>query len=135
MHYLVYQEPEVWKSVPEDDGSLGDAYSLSSSSYHEVWAQWFAWLYGHEKNPGVLHAFEILERLQSRPYKAWRKLVSTAPNPNHGPYTLSHLRFTQERILESLEWSRSHWIPVTFDDKKHPATNMLGWLCARTNHD
>ncbi len=128
MHFLTKVDLGV-------DGSLGDAYSLSSSSYHEVWAQWFAWLYGHEKDPGVLHTFEILERLQSRPYKAWRKLVSTAPNPNHGPYTLSHLRFTQERILESLEWSRSHGIPVTFDDKKHPATNMLGWLCARTNHD
>jgi hypothetical protein len=113
--------------------NLGNSYSLSSSSYHEVWAQWFAWLYGHEMDSGVLKAFELLERLQSSPYKAWRKLVDSAPNPDRGlyaerPYVLSDLRFAQKRILESMEWSRSHGIPVTFDDAHHPATNMLGWL-------
>ena len=130
LHYLHF--PVDGKSELKIN-SFGDAYSCSSRSYHEVWAQWFAWLYGCEKDSGALEAFEVLERLQSRPYKAWRKLVDSALSPDRGlfeqkSYALSDLRYTQERILGSLEWSRSHGIPVTFDDANHKATNMLLWL-------
>jgi hypothetical protein len=130
MHYLVFP---VDSKFELEIKSFGDAYSCSSDSYHEVWAQWLAWLYGCEKDSGALEAFEVLERLQSRPYKAWRKLVNSAPNPDRGlynqkSYILSDLRYTQKQILDSLEWSRSHRIPVTFDNPNHKATNMLLWL-------
>ena len=130
MHYVVFPADG---NLYIKNKSFGDAYSCSSDSYHEVWAQWFAWLYGCEKDSGALEAFEVLERLQSRPYKAWRKLVDSALSLDRGlfeqkSYTLSDLRYTQERILESLEWSRSHGKPVTFDDPNHETTNMLSWL-------
>ena len=114
--------------------SVGDAYSCSSDSYHEVWAQWFAWLYGCEKDSEALDAFKVLERLQSKPYQAWRKLLNSTTNSfEPKSLTLSDLRFPQGSILESLEWSRRHGIPVTFDDPNHEATNMLLWLKSRPN--
>jgi hypothetical protein len=112
----------------------GDARSLSSRSYHEVWAQLFAWLYGHEADDGVLTAFEALEQRQSTPYHAWRKLVSVAPSPGPGPYGLHNLRYPLQRILDSLRWSRTLKdaqnlpAPATFNDPNFPRTNMLGWL-------
>lgn len=113
----------------------GDARSLSSTAYHEVWAQLFAWLYGQEQNPGVLKVFEVLERIQSAPYQAWRHLVNEHPNPGPGPYRLSDLRWSQHRILDSLQWSRSlrdpatgAAKPATFNDAHFTDTNMLDWL-------
>jgi len=105
----------------------GNARSLSSRSYHEVWAQFFAWLYGHEVDDEVSKAFNILEPRQSPPYRAWRKLVSQDANPRVGPYAIEELRFTQEVILQSLEWSRGLGQPVTFDDQLQGQlnTNML----------
>lgn len=61
--------------------ATGDAYSLSSRSFHEVWAQWLAWLYGHKKDSGVLYTFEILDRLQSRHYKTWQKIGQQRSRP------------------------------------------------------
>lgn len=107
----------------------GNARSLSSRSYHEVWAQFFAWLYGHEVDGNISNAFNTLEPRQSPPYQAWRKLVSHA-NPRVGPYAIEDLRFTQEVILQSLEWSRGLGQPVTFDDQPQGQlnTNMLQYM-------
>jgi hypothetical protein len=58
-------------------------------TYNEVWAQLFTWLYGHQKDEGVLEAFKILERWQSPPYKAWRILVSKDQTTNIGCYQLT----------------------------------------------
>ena len=112
----------------------GDARSLSSRCYHEAWAQLFAWLYGREKDAGVLAAFEALEKGQSKPYRAWRQLVSNISNPGLGPYTLNDLRWSQDCILKSLECSRSlknakgDPTPATFADSNFSRTNMIGWL-------
>lgn len=106
----------------------GNAWTLSSRCYHEAWAQWFAWLYGQEAHAGVRVTFDALERFQSAPYHAWRKLVSNLVRPKDGPYSMTDLRFSQERILQGLEWSRGHGIPVTFDDSNFQNTNMLKWL-------
>ncbi len=113
----------------------GNARSLSSRSYHEAWAQMFAWLYGQEGHPNVLAAFEALEKMQSTPYRAWRQLVSDKSRPDNGPYTLANLRWDQVHILKSLEWSRSlksaetgHAEPATYADSRFPSTNMMGWL-------
>jgi hypothetical protein len=108
----------------------GDARSLSSRSYHEAWAQFFVWLYGQEKDADVLKAFRTLELRQSKPYQAWRMLV----NSSDDSYQLNHIRWSQDRILKSLEWSRGlrdangKALPATFDDVNSPSTNMLGWL-------
>lgn len=114
---------------------MGDARSLSSRAYHESWAQLFVWLYGQEQNPGVLKVFEVLETVQSAPYQAWRHLVNVHPNPGPGPYGLSDLRWSQHRILDSLQWSRSlrdpatgAAKPATFNDAHFTDTNMLAWL-------
>lgn len=112
----------------------GDARSLSSRSYHEAWAQMFAWLYGHEEDAGVLAAFNALEQRQSKPYHAWRQLVNVKRYPGLGPYTLENLRWSQNDILKSLEWSRSlknaegNPTPATFADRNFPQTNMMNWL-------
>lgn len=113
----------------------GTAWSLSSRSFHEVWAQWFAWLYGQEVDRGVLDAFMALEARQSPPYQAWRKLVSTKTPPGAGPYSLADLRFSQKKILKSLEWARAlrdaktgDPLPATFDDRNFPHTNLLDHL-------
>ena len=108
----------------------GNARSLSSRSYHEVWAQFFAWLYGHEVDGKISNAFNTLEPRQSSPYQAWRKLVSQDANPRVGPYAIEKLRFAQEAILQSLEWSRGLGQPVTFDDQPQGQlnTNMLQYM-------
>lgn len=113
----------------------GNAYSLSSMDYHEAWAQFFAWLYGQERDTGVLKAFEAIERGQSKAYQAWRNFVNASPNPGPDSYTLSDLRWPQHHILASLEWSRSlrdlatnEAKPATFNDDNSPDTNMLAWL-------
>lgn len=107
---------------------IGDARSVSSRSYHEAWAQLFAWLYGCEKSKSdVLPAFSRLEPLQSRPYQAWRGLLNDHHQfPNAS--VLEDLDYDQSFILQSLEWSRSLKQPVSFADSKRPDTNMLKWL-------
>jgi hypothetical protein len=122
--------------LPDDKTTLkGTAWSLSSRSFHEVWAQWFAWLYGQEVDRGVLDAFTALEPRQSPPYRAWRKLVSEEKHPDAGPYSPADLRFNQGDILRSLEWARAlrddetnDPLPATFDDRKFPHTNLLDHL-------
>jgi len=122
--------------LPQGDQTTlkGTAWSLSSRSFHEMWAQWFAWLYGHEVDTGVLEVFVALEKRQSKPYQAWRKLVSKDLDPDAGPYSLADLRFSQEEILKSLDWARmlrddtGDPIPATFDDTNFPNTNLLDHL-------
>jgi len=109
----------------------GDARSLSSRCYHEAWAQLFAWLYGQEKDAGVLAAFEALEKGQFTPYHAWRQLVNANCDPY--PYKLKNLLWNQDCILKSLEGSRSLKkdggpTPATFADINFPQTNMITWL-------
>jgi hypothetical protein len=103
--------------------------------YDEVWAQIFVWRYGQDKDPGVLAVFEALERRQSAPYKAWRRLVSDADDPGDGPYRLKDLRkFASEdadenfrEVLRSLERSREHGKEARFDTGCSE-TNMLDHL-------
>lgn len=119
-----WRRPDV---VPSG-GIIGNARSLSSRSYHEVWAQFFAWLYGHEVSSQALTAFQKLEPRQSQPYQAWRKLVSDQDPPANLDYKPTDLRFKEEIILRSLEWSRGLGRPVTFDDPQCIDTNMLEYL-------
>jgi len=121
----------------------GNARSLSSRSYHEAWAQWFAWLYGQEVDAAAGVAMAVLNPRQSEPYHAWKKLVdNNTPSTQHKDYSLNdlaarwpkHMPHVQQRILQSLEWSRQltdsagNPVPATFDDKNYPERNMLGWL-------
>ena len=134
-HELPVHPDNTTPNASLPDVLKGDARSLSSRSYHEAWAQMFAWLYGQEVDPNVLAAFEALEKMQSAPYQAWRQLVSTKSRPDNGPYTLANLRWDQAHILKSLEWSRSlksgktgDALPATYADPSFSSTNMMEWL-------
>ena len=121
---------------PLEDNIEGNALSLSSRCYHEVWAQLFAWVYGKEKDADLLQAFSALEPKESLPYQAWRELVNNYPQTD---YSSLELKFDIGTILKSLEWSRSltdntpppagpNPLPATFDDPQYQHTNMLNHL-------
>jgi hypothetical protein len=124
-HWFNHQAPvfdangkkRVW---PEDSIESYEEYPR----YHEVWAQLFTWLYGHDNDEGVLAAFETLEPQQSEPYKAWRRLVSGDENSHECRYEKNELgkslgqtmRDMIEIVLGSLENSRYSGKNARFDE-------------------
>lgn len=119
---VFHTEKKEWIEWPEDAIESYKQYP----SYHEVWAQLFCWLYGHDKDSGVLAVFEALEKKQSSPYKAWRRLVSEEEEPRARSYEKDELIDFLGRakdfgeklyyILESLPWSRSYGKNACFDE-------------------
>ncbi len=121
--------------APVSDGTEWPEDAIESYNeyprYHEVWAQLFCWLYGHDKDSGVLAAFETLEPRQSPQYKAWRKLVSKEEELRARRYEKDELidflgkakDFGEKLyyILESLPWSRSYGKNACFDEKEDGA--------------
>ena len=91
---VFHTEKKEWIEWPEDAIESYNEYP----SYHEVWAQLFCWLYGHDKDSGVLAAFEALEKKQSSPYKAWRRLVSEEDTEEDKP---GARRYEKDELLKS----------------------------------